>query len=311
MVSVSKIKRYLVGLLGINQDGISAAEKLVATIGSFLGITAITYISYQYTGLSGAAIIVPSMGASAVLVFAVPHGRLSQPWALFGGNTLSAIVGVTCYMHIPNLFIAAGVAVSMAIGVMHVTKCLHPPGGASALAAVVGGQTIHELGYQYVLTPVLLNTIIIFCVAILFNNMFPWRRYPANFMKFKHLNNEEKKDQPGQLDKAHIEQAISDLDLVIDVTTEDLHHLMKLSLEHAEKQRLVAADIILGHYYANGKHGGEWSIRQIIDESSSPDPEKDMVIFRVVEGNGLRQADSCTRDEFARWASHEVFETSR
>ena len=114
---IKKIKT----LLGID-NSVSTAEILASTLGGFIGIFLISIISYHFTGASGAALIVPSMGASAVLVFAVPHGKLSQPWALFGGHLSSAFVGVACYMLIPNLFVAAGLAVGLAIGAMHVTS---------------------------------------------------------------------------------------------------------------------------------------------------------------------------------------------
>ncbi|MCK5334967.1 MAG: HPP family protein, partial [Gammaproteobacteria bacterium] len=72
--------------MAIELESVSAAEKLVASLGGAIGITLIAFISFQFTGASGAALIVPSMGASAVLVFAIPHGKLSQPWPLIGGS---------------------------------------------------------------------------------------------------------------------------------------------------------------------------------------------------------------------------------
>ena len=62
---------------------------------------------------------------------------------------------------------------------MYYTRCIHPPGGATALAAVIGGPNIHALGYQYTLTPIAINTAIILLVGLLFNALFHWRRYPA------------------------------------------------------------------------------------------------------------------------------------
>ena len=78
---------------------------------------------------------------------------------------------------------AAALAVALAIGAMHYLNCIHPPGGATALSAVIGGDAIHQLGFQYVLTPVLLNVIIVLIVAILFNYPFHWRRYPLALRK--------------------------------------------------------------------------------------------------------------------------------
>ncbi len=296
--------------LAIEPESVSLSEKLVASLGGIIGITLISFISFQFTGASGAALIVPSMGASAVLVFAVPHGKLSQPWALIGGNLISAIAGVTCYKLIPDTFLAAGLAVGLAIGLMHLFSCIHPPGGATALAAVIGGPAINSLGYEYVLTPILLNVTIIFIVAILFNNLFPWRRYPgASMMRFTDQSKKVNSvDSPAhQVDKQAIEKAIADMDLVMDVTVEDLQRVIKLSLQHAQHQKLSSQQILLNHFYTNGQHGPHWCVRRIIDESVADDPKKDMVIYRVVEGERFNTADSCTRQEFARWSAREVF----
>lgn len=299
--------RRLVHFMGFNSDTVSHAEKLASTVGGLLGIFFIAVISYQVTGASGAALIVPSMGASAVLVFAVPHGRLSQPWPLIGGNLVSAAIGVSCFKLVGNPFLAAGLAVGLAIGAMHLLNCIHPPGGATALAAVIGGSGITSLGYHYVVAPILLNVAVIFVVALIFNNFFPWRRYPAGMMRFSDAPPEGAEDDVPVVATEYIDAAIRDMDLVVDLTTEDLQRLFTLAQEHAQHSRMDAAHIRLGHYYTNGRHGGEWSVRQIIDEAPSSDPEKDMVIYKVVEGTGLRSADSCTRREFARWAAREVF----
>lgn len=295
-------------LLGID-NSVSTAEILASTIGGFIGIFLISIISYHFTGASGAALIVPSMGASAVLVFAVPHGKLSQPWALFGGQLSSAFVGVACYLLIPNLFLAAGLSVGLAIGTMHILRCVHPPGGATALVAVVGSAQIHALGFEYILIPVLLNTIIIFSTAFIFNSFFPWRRYPTSMMRFSDTPSIEEKKPSRYIEKEHIERALSDIDLVVDLNVDTLQQLFALTLEHAETPTFATNQIVLGHYYTNSKHGAEWSVRQIIDEAKSDDPKKDMVIYRVAEGQGVQSASSCTRTEFAVWANRELYST--
>lgn len=296
----------LKNILGID-NSVSSAEKLASTLGGFIGIFLISWISFYFTETSGAALIVPSMGASAVLVFAVPHGKLSQPWALFGGHLISAFIGVLCYQLVPDIFLAASLAVGLAIGAMHIFNCIHPPGGATALAAVIGGPAINSLGFEYMLTPVLLNTIVIFLTAFVFNGFFPWRRYPTSMMRFTDTPIITEKKPSRYIDKEHIERALSDIDLVIDLSVDDLQQLFALTLEHAETPQFSAKQIKLGHYYTNSRHGAEWSVRQIIDEAISDDPKKDMVIYRVVEGQGLQSADSSTRSEFARWANRELF----
>ena len=300
---MEKIKFFL----GIG-NSVSTAEKLASTVGGVVGIFLIAWISFQFTGASGAALIVPSMGASAVLLFGVPHGQLSQPWALFGGHISSAIVGVTCYQLIPNIFVAAALAVGLAIGLMHVLRCLHPPGGATALAAVIGGSAINELGYWYLFNPVLLNVVIIFITAIIMNGFFPWRRYPLSLMRFTDAPTTQDQKPSRYIEKTHIEQALADIDLVIDVNVDELQQLFALTLEHAERPNFTPQQIILGHYYTNNKHGADWTVRQIIDEVQSDDPKKDMVIYRIAEGHGAQTAESCTRAEFARWATRELYD---
>jgi len=305
---LNKIKYFF----GIEGKSVSTAEHLVSTLGGVFGILLVYSVSFYFIGDTGSAIIVPSMGASAVLLFAVPHGKLSQPWALVGGHIISAIIGVTCAMYIGNIFIAAGFAVGLAIGGMHLFRCIHPPGGATAIAAVIGGPAILNLGYKFVITPILLNTLIILTVAIIFNSIFPWRRYPVSLMRFSDTPNKSQQDKSESshaIEKQFIEQALSDMDVVVDLTSNDLQQIFTLAQSHAESSMLLSSQIILGHYYTNNKHGGEWSVRQIIDESISNDPVKDMVIYRIAEGSGYNNADSCTRSEFAKWAARELYST--
>lgn len=297
-----KLKQFF----GIERSNTSASEKIIAALGGILGIFITYMISFFATGHQGAAIIIPSMGASAVLLFAVPHGALSQPWALFGGHLVSAIVGVSCYLLVPDLFFAAGLAVGLSIGAMHFLNCVHPPGGATALAAVIGGPAIHDLGYVYVLNPIAINVLVIFLIAILFNSMFPWRRYPVALMRFEEKDLEKEPSQRSPVKCRHIERAIKDMNLVIDITPKELEQLYLLSLMNSEDEHLSVDDIKLGHYYTNGKFGKTWSVRQVIDEAPNPDPQNDLIIYRCAEGAHYGRSNSCTREEFAKWAAQEV-----
>ena len=108
-----------------------------------------------------APLIVAPMGASAVLLFAVPASPLAQPWPIIGGNTLSALVGVTTARLVHDPVLAAGLAVGLAILIMSFTRCLHPPGGAAALTAVVGGPAVAASGFLFPFAPVALNAIVL------------------------------------------------------------------------------------------------------------------------------------------------------
>ena len=302
------LKHWLLALTGVELEHVSHRERMVSALGGFLGILGILFISLQFLPLQSAGLIVASMGASAVLVFAVPHGRLSQPWALVGGHVLSAIVGVICARYINNTLLAASIAVGGAIGVMHYCRCLHPPGGASALAAVIGGSAVHELGFQYVLTPVLLNVVVILSVAILFNALLPWRQYPAGLVNFLQTGAQSKDvnlSHQSDIQAGDIHYALGKLDLLVDVTEDDLARIYQLARQHASENHVPADAIKLGRYYSNGAYGDEWSVRRIIDEAQQGDADK--VIFRTVAGKHRRQTDVCSREEFARWARYEVY----
>ena len=125
--------------------------------------------------------LIGSFGASAVLVYGVINSPLAQPRNLVGGHVLSAIIGVTVYRLLPQkLWLAGALAVALAIVGMQITKTLHPPGGATALIAVIGSLQLKALSYWYVLVPVLAGVLLLLLVAVVVNNLTPTRHYPAN-----------------------------------------------------------------------------------------------------------------------------------
>lgn len=151
-------------------------------IGSFLGIYSITAFN-QAIGLDTLDLffLVGSFGASAVLLYAAPQVDFAQPRNLLGGQVFSAIIGVTIYKYLAFDFATlSALAVSISIVVMHLTKTLHPPGGATALIAVIGSSKIHELGYMYVLFPILSSTILMLIIALIINKLSKLdnRKYP-------------------------------------------------------------------------------------------------------------------------------------
>ncbi len=144
-------------------------EHLITGLGAFFGIACCYGISSLFVNAASTALIIASMGAGSVLLFAASDSPLSQPWPAIGGHLFSAYVGVACARWVPELWLAAAMAVGLAVVVMHYTRCLHPPGGATALVAVIGGPDIHALGFHYVWTPVMLNAVTLFLSALLFN----------------------------------------------------------------------------------------------------------------------------------------------
>jgi CBS-domain-containing membrane protein len=158
---------------------VSLSEITWSWIGAFLGIAAVALINDYLLEEQDLLLTIGSFGASAVLIYGAVKSPLAQPRNLLGGHVLSALIGVAAYkMFQPHLWLAASVAVATAIAVMHATKTLHPPGGATALIAVIGSQKIHNLGYLYAVIPVGLGAVVMLVVALLVNNISKNRRYP-------------------------------------------------------------------------------------------------------------------------------------
>lgn len=222
------MKKTLLHYLGVDLNPATHHEKIISAIGGCIGIFVVYTISAWFLGAEDAVYIIPSMGASAVLLFSIPHSPFAQPWNLFGGHIISAGVGVACAQLIPIEIIAAAASVGLAIGAMYYTRCIHPPGGATALVAVIGSAQIHALGFEYVITPVLVNTVAILIVAVLFNYLFKWRRYPSYLTK-KDKASTPSTDVYEPINHADLVYALSEIDSFIDVSEEDLLRIYKLA----------------------------------------------------------------------------------
>lgn len=239
------LKRFIPEPLTVN-----LRERLRASLGALLGISITGISTYYCLGASSVLpVLIAPMGASAVLLFALPFSPLAQPWALIGGNILSAIIGVTCAMYVPNLVMAAALAVSLSIGVMIALRCLHPPSGAVALTAVLGGPVIHAQGYHFALVPVALNSAILLLVAIFYNNLTK-RPYP-HLSKHKPADSS---DQPKSAADIHLGFTVEDLNKVLknynqvlDISVEDMQDIFYQTELNAYSRRygkISCADIM-------------------------------------------------------------------
>ena len=271
--------------LSIGERHTGHLEKWLSLIGGVVGMAGVMWISQYKLGLQGSAALVASMGASAVLLFAVPHGPLSQPWPVFGGHLLSALLGVTCAQLIPHPMLAAALAVGGAIGTMHYLRCIHPPGGATALTAVAGGDAVHALGYGFVVVPVLLNVLCLLLVAVLFNYPFAWRRYPAGWRPRRAASVDGAGEASATAAEAQAPQAPEDVAVGLNPQT-----LQK------------------GRYYCNGAFGPHWQVRQILDIPCAADGHTSDAALRyeITAGVGRRRVGTMSCQEMAAWARYEV-----
>ncbi|MDF3027379.1 MAG: hypothetical protein K0S23_1686 [Fluviicola sp.] len=167
---------------------VDAKEHLWTFIGSFFGIGLIALTQAQSLDKLENIFLIGSFGASSVLIYGAIQSPLAQPRNLVGGHLISAFIGVCVYKLIPDpIWISAPLAVSLSIVAMQMTKTLHPPGGATALIAVIGTPKIKDLGFMYVLSPVLSGVLILLLVAIVANNLTKNRKYPTNSRLTKYI----------------------------------------------------------------------------------------------------------------------------
>lgn len=216
-------------------------KRLLLSAGAALLAIGLATLASQLT-LSGSDLpfFVASMGASAVLLFVVPSSRLSTPWAFSGGHVVSAIVGVTCAQWIPQTALATACAVAGAILAMHYLRCLHPPGGAAALMAVTGGDSIQALGYQYLLTPVLLNVVILLALTLLYWHLAGIiQHYDKPTASLDHnwqRSDEEWLASEAPFNPDDLSHAVAEMDTFIDINHHDLHEIYTRALQHAHTQ---------------------------------------------------------------------------
>ncbi|MBN9045117.1 MAG: HPP family protein [Rhizobiales bacterium] len=218
--------RFFVPILA----GATLRERLLACLGALIGIALTGMIGGYFFG-AGAdlPLIVAPMGASAVLLFAVPSSPLAQPWPIIGGNTISALTGLLAAGLIHDPVLAIGVGVGLAIGVMSFTRCLHPPGGAAALTAVLGGPAVAKWGLFFPLVPVALNSCVLVALGIAFHRLSR-RSYP-------HVAPPAPAKAPGPTDlpssrrvgfrEEDIDTALSRFEETFDIDRDDLGRLLR------------------------------------------------------------------------------------
>ncbi len=164
---------------GLSPPAVGFSEIVWSWVGAFLGISAVAFLNYNLFSDTDLIFIIGSFGASAVLIYGAVRSPLAQPRNFIGGHIISAIIGVIVFkLFSTHLWFASSLAVATAIAAMHATKTLHPPGGATALIAVIGSQKIHNLGFYYVFVPVGAGAVIMLIIALIVNNLCKTRKYP-------------------------------------------------------------------------------------------------------------------------------------
>ena len=211
-----------------------------AVAGALVGLLLTAGLSMHLVGTATLPLaLVAPMGASAVLLFCVPASPLAQPWSVIGGNTISALVGIACAKAIGNPLLAGPLAGALAILVMFLLRCLHPPSGAVALTTVLGGPAVHAAGFGFAFVPVGLNSALIVLVALVFNNL-TGRRYPH--VQRSPLNNQHATADAAPtarlgFQRDDLDAVLKEYGQVLDVSRDDLENIILATEAHAYERR--------------------------------------------------------------------------
>ncbi len=226
------------------QTDLSHRRILFSTASALVAIGLVAQASQLSLSGSDIPFMVASIGASAVLLFVIPSSTLSTPWAFVGGHLVSTIIGVSCAQWIPHLPLAAAVAVSLSILVMFYLRCLHPPGGAIALLAVLGGDSVQSLGYQLVLTPVMMNVGIMLALAMLYWRLAgivrPDPGGEDNWGLDHNWQRSEGEWLAGEIPFSHddLAHAMTEMDTYLDISHHDLGEIYARALQQSHTRAL-------------------------------------------------------------------------
>ena len=173
------LTKHLAFYLGGDQPPVPWVERLRSVLGAFIGLM-LVFTAAKYLGeLSGIdEWLMASLGASALLVFALPGSPMAQPWAVIAGNTLSALVGISCVHLFGEPLVALPAAAALSILGMFILRCLHPPAAAVSLIVVLG----HIGAYRYALFPVMVDSVLLILAGAAYSNLTgkPYPNRPRN-----------------------------------------------------------------------------------------------------------------------------------
>ncbi|WP_174872996.1 HPP family protein [Vogesella oryzae] len=215
---------------------ISRRERLAVTLATLLAIAATGLLTHWLLG--PAPMLVASMGAAAVLLYVLPGSPLAQPWPLVGGHLVSATIGVLCAHYVAMPALAAGLAVALAIFAMMLLRCLHPPGGAIALNAVIGGPAVQAMGFGFV-GLVAGNSLLMLLFALLLNRYLLRRPYPRQLpAASRHQTSDPSPLARMGIRDDDVSAALAGFNHLLDISREDLEQVMTLAEMHAYRRRL-------------------------------------------------------------------------
>ncbi len=201
---------------------------------AFFGIAFTAGFTMLCRGDTTLPLLLTPMAASAVILFAIPHSPLAQPWSFIGGSVIAALVGLACAVAIREPIVAGVLAVPVSIWAMGRLACLHPPAGAQALAFALSGRALLAQGWRHALLPLVLNLAGMLIAAFIANNVVAGRRYPFRSQpKMSHATRDEEVIARTGIRHEDLHYAMTQIDTFLDVAERDLVEVYSVAAEHA------------------------------------------------------------------------------
>lgn len=237
----------LLRLFAIAPIQLTLREKCIAVLACLSAIFLTGLITQTYSA-AHTPFMVASMGASAVILFAVPSSPMAQPWSFAGGQMFSALIGVYCAFYIDDVVLASALAAGLSVMMMFTLHCLHPPGAATALAPVLGNFHPGVLDNSFLWIPVGSNILLMLGLALLINRLLG-REYPVRVAaKADMATINSNQNKLLGISRADVEQATQAVDHFLDVSVDDLGHIFtRLQLLSFQRNRgpLACAEIMM------------------------------------------------------------------
>ena len=146
-------------------------KSFLAGLFSTITIGALTYLTYKTTfGL----FLIASFGSSMVLLYGYPESPFAQPKNIFFGHLITSIIGIIILNIVPlPIFIIIPIAVGLGVGLMILFNVTHPPAGGNPIIVIIGG-----VSYDYLLSPIILGSIIVLIFGLVINRFILRKKYP-------------------------------------------------------------------------------------------------------------------------------------
>lgn len=229
----SRLQRFLPA-----SQGFSAREYARSALGVLIGIAFAVLLGWLGRDAEpGLPWLVAPMGATAILVFAMPTSPLAQPWPTLGGSVIPALIGIACSHWLQWPLAAAGMAVALALLAMFVLRCLHPPGGAMAMLAAFGEPGGTAYSYMFALEPVALNAIAMLMAAVLYHRL-SGHRYPIGSPRpVQRTTRDPLPSERFGVTSEDLDAVLREYNEVFDISRSDLEEILHRTELHAYQRR--------------------------------------------------------------------------